>query len=156
MNVFDGVVIALTLIAVAMGFRSGLLRSLATIFGYVLAAPVAVALTPWARAALGANALPPGEAWLVPTAIFVAAGILLAALLRTVVTEAIGPEVGVVDRAGGAILGAVRIVLLAVLMVAVFDRIIPADREPPFLAGSKLRPALSAAARKGFQTLPHE
>jgi membrane protein required for colicin V production len=32
-----------------------------------------------------------------------------------------------------------------VLMVAIFDRIIPPGREPAFLTGSKLRPILSAA-----------
>ena len=46
MNLFDAVVIGATLVAVVMGYRSGLLRSLATIFGYVLAAPVAIVATP--------------------------------------------------------------------------------------------------------------
>jgi membrane protein required for colicin V production len=39
-------------------------------------------------------------------------------------------------------------------MVVAFDRIIPAGREPPFLAGSKLRPYLSAAGQKGLESLP--
>ncbi len=44
--------------------------------------------------------------------------------------------------------------LLAVLIVLVFDRIIPAGREPAFLAGSKLRPVLSQASRQGLRMLP--
>jgi membrane protein required for colicin V production len=50
----------------------------------------------------------------------------------------------------------VRIFLVAVLIVVAFDRLIPADREPGFLVDSKLRPYLSAAGRKGLQTLPPE
>jgi membrane protein required for colicin V production len=48
----------------------------------------------------------------------------------------------------------VRIVLLAVLMVLVFDRLIPAGREPEFLKGSQLRPLLSEAGREGLRSLP--
>ena len=70
--------------------------------------------------------------------------------------EFVGPDIGLFDRVAGAALGAVRVGLIAVLIVAVFDRIIPADLEPPFLAGSRLRPYLSAVARKGLQSLPPE
>ena len=35
-------------------------------------------------------------------------------------------------------------------------RLIPADRQPAFLVGSKLRPYLSAAGQKGLQTMPPE
>ena len=76
------------------------------------------------------------------------------ALIRTVVNEFVGPDPGLFDRVAGAALGAVRIFLVAVLVVVVFDRIIPADHEPPFLAGSRLRPYLSAAGQKGLQSLP--
>jgi membrane protein required for colicin V production len=77
-------------------------------------------------------------------------------LLRFAVSELTGDDVGLFDRIAGAAFGAVRIFLIAVLVVAVFDRVIPADREPPFLVGSRLRPYLSAAAQKGLQSLPPE
>jgi membrane protein required for colicin V production len=48
----------------------------------------------------------------------------------------------------------VRIGLLAVLMVVIFDRIIPSNRQPPFLADSRLRPILSMAGQQGLKTLP--
>jgi membrane protein required for colicin V production len=48
----------------------------------------------------------------------------------------------------------VRILVVAVLIVVIFDRIIPADRQPAYLIGSKLRPYLSAAGQKGFASLP--
>ena len=88
--------------------------------------------------------------------VFVAAGAGISALLRIVVGEFVGPDVGAFDRVAGAALGAVRIGLIAVLIVVVFDRVIPADRQPQFLVGSKLRPYLSAAGRAGLQSLPPE
>jgi membrane protein required for colicin V production len=56
----------------------------------------------------------------------------------------------------GAVLGIVRAVFLAVLVVIIFDRIIPPGREPAFLAESKLRPILLAAGRQGLRSLPPE
>jgi len=41
-----------------------------------------------------------------------------------------------------------------VLIVVIFDRIIPPGREPEFLKGSRLRPILSAAGRQGLKSLP--
>ena len=56
----------------------------------------------------------------------------------------------------GSALGAARIGLLAVLLVVVFDRIIPPNRQPPFLTNSKLRPILSQAGQRGLKSLPPE
>ena len=46
--------------------------------------------------------------------------------------------------------------LVAVLIVLIFDRIIPAGRDPEFLKGSKTRPWLSLAAQSGLRSLPPE
>jgi membrane protein required for colicin V production len=156
MNAFDAVIAAVAILAIVLGFKSGLLRSLATILGYLIAAPLTVAITPYVTAfALGLS-VSPDKAWLVPVVVFVAAGVVVSALLRAVVGEFVGPDVGAFDRIAGAALGAVRIFLIAVLVVVVFDRIIPADRQSQFLVGSKLRPYLSAAGRAGLRSLPPE
>jgi membrane protein required for colicin V production len=155
MNLFDAAIYLCLIVAIIAGFRSGLLRSLATIFGYLCAAPLAVAAAPYLKPILaGQFHLSPAQNWLVLFGIFVAIGMVLSALLRMAVGELIGPDVSVPDRAAGAVLGAVRIVLLAVLMVVIFDRIIPAGREPAFLAGSQLRPILSQAGQAGLKSLP--
>jgi membrane protein required for colicin V production len=86
--------------------------------------------------------------------VFIAAGIVLAAIMRLMVSELTGKNIGIVDRMAGAMLGAVRIALLAVILVLIFDRIIPPGREPAFLAGSQLRPILSVAGQQGLQSLP--
>jgi membrane protein required for colicin V production len=145
------------ILAVVMGFMAGLLRSLAAILAYLIAAPIAVALTPRLTAViLGQFTIPPDETWIALFAVFVAAGLLISVLLRNLVDALAGDDISMFDRIGGAALGALRIFLVAVLIVVAFDRLIPADREPAFLVGSKLRPYLSAAGQKGLETLPPE
>jgi membrane protein required for colicin V production len=155
MNLFDAVVIGATLVAIVMGYRSGLLRSLATIFGYVLAAPVAIVaapkLAPFFMTQTGSSA---GANGLVFAVVFLGVGILTGALLRSAVGLMAGEDISLPDRAAGATLGAVRIVLLAVLMVLIFERIIPPKQRPGWLAQSQLRPILSAAGEQGVRKLP--
>jgi membrane protein required for colicin V production len=167
MNAFDVVVVAVAVVVIVMGFSAGLLRSLATILGYLIAAPLAVAIAPGLTTLilgqhimpsdpLSPGQLPSNQTWLVLCVTFIAAGILISALLRAAVGEFAGHDVGLFDRLAGAALGAVRIGLIAVLIAVIFDRVIPADREPQFLANSQLRPYLSAAGQKGLRSLPPE
>jgi membrane protein required for colicin V production len=48
----------------------------------------------------------------------------------------------------------VRIGLLAVLMVMIFERIIPPASEPDWFKQSQVRPYLSAAGAQGLRALP--
>jgi membrane protein required for colicin V production len=155
MNSFDTVVYVALMIAVVSGFNAGLLRSVATIMGYLAAMPVAVTAMPYVSRALN-NKLDPSIADN-PTlffGIFLVAGIVLGTLLRTAINETVGPKVSLPDRLAGSMLGVVRIVLVAVTMVLIFDRIIPPDRQPAFLAGSRLKPILLAAGQQGLKSLP--
>jgi membrane protein required for colicin V production len=68
----------------------------------------------------------------------------------------VGQHIGIVDRITGALLGAGRIALVAVLIAVIFDRVIPQGRQPAFLTESLLYPYLSAAGRAGMQALPPE
>jgi len=155
MNYFDAAVYLCLFVAIVMGYRSGLLRSLATIFGYLAAMPVVVAMVPNVAPFLIARfQLTSGWILLVMFVVFIVIGMLLSALLRRVVGVVVGPQVSLPDRIFGAILGAVRIGLLAVFMVLIFDKIIPADRQPAFLADSRLRPILSRAGQAGLKSLP--
>ena len=176
MNTFDVVVVAVAIVVIVMGFSAGLLRSLATILGYLIAAPLAVAIAPLLTTLIAGQHImpsdPSGQApasgmsssqwtsssqtWLELCVTFIAAGIVISALLRAAVGAFAGHEIGLFDRLAGAALGAVRIGLIAVLIVVIFDRVIPADRQPQFLANSRLRPYLSAAGQKGLRSLPPE
>jgi len=154
-NAFDAAVYLCLAVAVIAGFRSGLLRSMATIFGYLAAMAIAVSLTPPLSQFLTARfQLPSAQTWVVFVVVFLAAGLVLGALLRRAISELAGTEVSAPDRMAGATLGAVRVGLLAVLIVVIFDRIIPPGREPEFLKGSRLRPILSAAGQQGLKCLP--
>jgi len=155
MNGFDAAVCILLLVAVVTGFRAGLLRSTATILGYVSAMPIAVAATPLISAVPMDKSNP---AWaqnsLVFFAVFLVTAIVLGALLRIAVSETVGPSVSLVDRLAGSVFSAVRIGLVAMTVVVIFDRLIPMDRQPAFLNGSQLRPILSMAGQKGLKSLP--
>ena len=154
-NSFDLVLVGILLVAIMMGFQSGLLRALATILGYVCGAAVAVAASPAVSRMLTEQLhVAPVQEGIVFAGVFLIAGIVLAAAMRMVVGEVTGKTIGIADRTAGAMLGAVRIVLLAIVLVLIFDRIIPPGREPAFLAGSQLRPILSAAGAQGLQSLP--
>lgn len=158
MNPFDAAVAACLLVALVTGFRSGLLRSLATIFGYLAAMPVAAAVTPWLSLVLIRQFMLPltGTWWSVLGGTFLVVGLVLGALLRRALGIVVGPQVSLPDRIAGMALGAVRIGLLAVLMVVIFDRIVPADRQLSFLVDSRLRPILSSAGQQGLKSLPPE
>ncbi len=157
MNVFDAVILAAAVVAIVMGYRSGLLRGLATIFGYLAAAPVALVLAPklvpYAPALASSFGGSGGVLFFV---IFLIIGIVLAALLRRSVDASVGESISMPDRIAGAVLGALRIVLLAVLMVLVFDRLVSPKRQPGWLTQSQLRPALSYLGRQGVRQLPSE
>jgi membrane protein required for colicin V production len=155
MNPFDAAVVALVVAALVIGFNSGLLRSLATILAYVSALPIAVAATPFVSTMPLDKATPPGvQNALVFFAIFLATAALLGALLRLAVSETIGPRISLPDRLLGALFGAARIGLVAVTVVVIFDQLIPPDRQPVFLNGSRLRPILSVAGQMGLKSLP--
>jgi membrane protein required for colicin V production len=155
MNTFDAVVYLALTVAVVSGFNSGLVRSVATIMGYLAAMPVAVAALPYVARMVAdkPDASVAGNPVLF-FAIFLAVGIVLGALLRTAINETVGSKVSLPDRLAGSMLGAVRVGLVAVTMVLIFDRIIPPDRQPGFLAGSRLKPMLLVAGQQGLKSLP--
>jgi|SRR5581483_6086084 len=155
MNPFDAAILLCLVVAIAAGWRAGLLRSLATIFGYLCAAPVAIVFAPKVAALAGFRfdmAQPQG--WVLLFGTFFVSGLLIGFFLRAAVSATVGETVSAPDKVAGASLGAIRVVLVAILVVLIFDRIIPARSEPAFLAGSKLRPLLSVAGKSGVRSLP--
>jgi membrane protein required for colicin V production len=157
MNSFDAVVYVGLLIAIVTGFNAGLLRSAVTILAYLVAMPIAVwvmsLVSPDIDGKLGS---PLAQNSLLFFGIFLIAGIVLGKLMRMALDDAIGPQTGIGDRLAGAALGAVRVGLVAITLVLVFDQLVPSDRQPAYLVGSQLRPLLSVAGQKGFKSLPPE
>jgi membrane protein required for colicin V production len=157
MNSFDAVVCVGLVIAVVTGFNAGLLRSAVTILAYLIAMPIAVWVMSLVSSGVdGKLGSPWAQNSLLFFGIFLVAGIVLGKLMRMALDETIGTEAGLGDRLGGAVLGAVRVGLVATTLVLIFDSLVPSDRQPAYLAGSQLRPLLSAAGQKGFRSLPPE
>jgi membrane protein required for colicin V production len=155
MNSFDAVVYLGLIIAVVTGFKAGLLRSVVTILAYLIAMPIAVWIMTlvWPQIDGKLNS-PFMQNPLLFFGIFLIAGIVLGKLMRMALDETIGPEAGIADRLAGAVLGAVRVGLVAITLVLIFDSLVPPDRQPAYLTGSHLRPLLSVAGQKGFRSLP--
>jgi membrane protein required for colicin V production len=156
MNSFDIAVYLGLIVAIFAGFSTGLVHSAITIVAYVAAMPITV----WVM-----SYVPPlTENYNSPLmqnsgfflGAFLVIGMVLGKLARIPIDEAIGTDIGLVDRLGGAALGAVRVGLVATSIVLVFDQIIPSYRQPAFLQDSQLRPIFSAAGQRGFRALPPE
>jgi membrane protein required for colicin V production len=152
MNSFDIVVCAALLTAMTMGFKAGLLRSAVTILAYLVAMPIALWVTSHVTRETSGLALMQNPLPFFGT--LLAAGIVLGKLMRMVLDETIGTELGIGDRLAGSVLGAVRVGLVAISLVVIFDQLVPADRQPSYLVGSRLRPILSAAGQMGLKSLP--
>src|SRR5262249_14208137 len=96
MNLFDAAIYVCLFAAVVVGFMTGLLRSVATIFGYIAGMGVAVAATPRVTPLLATYLkMPAPQTWVVVVAIFVAAGVICGALLRLAVNEMVSPIISI-------------------------------------------------------------
>jgi membrane protein required for colicin V production len=155
MNSFDVVVCVVLISAAVSGFKAGLLRSAATILAYLIALPTAVFLMSLVSTGTGGKLGSPllqSSPLLFGT--FLITGIMLAKFMRMALEDVIGPDAGIADRFGGAALAIVRAGLVAITFVLSFDQLSSSGRQPSYLAGSQLRPLLSAAGQKGFNSLP--
>jgi membrane protein required for colicin V production len=156
MNTFDIAVFLGLMIAVGTGFSTGLIRSAITIVAYIVAMPITV----WVMSFMPPLTENTNSPLMQNAGFFLGAflviGMVIGKLARIPVDEAIGTDIGLVDRLSGAALGAVRVGLVATSVVLVFDQLIPSYRQPAFLQDSQLRPFFSAAGQKGFRALPPE
>ena len=117
--------------------------------------PIALGLVPLGSPQLdGQHALPFAQNSGLFFGAFLVVGMVLGKLACVVLDDVIGPQAGIADRLGGATLGAVRVGLIAITVVLIFDQLVPANLQPAFMAGSKLRPPLSAAGQLGVRSLP--
>jgi membrane protein required for colicin V production len=155
MNYFDAAIYGAGAILIITGFSAGLLRGLVTIAGYIAAMPIAIWLTAVITPELsGKMSSPWNQNSQIFFVIFLTSGIVIGFGLRAAVNEMIGHDINIFDRLAGSFFGVARVLLIALTMVMVFDRLIPIDRQPGFLAGSKLKPILSSVGQKVLKTLP--
>ena len=157
MNSFDAVVYLGLTIAAVTGFNTGLLRSAIAILAYIAAMPIAMGLVPLVSPQLdGQHALPFAQNSGLFFGVFLVIGRVLGKLACIALDDVIGPQAGIADRLGGAALGAVRVGLIAITLVLIFDQLVPANLQPAFMADPRLRPLLSTAGQMGIKSLPPE
>ena len=154
MNLFDIVVCVTLVSAAASGFRAGLLRSAVTILAYLIAMPTAIFLMSLFSADGNRFGSQMAQGSPVLFGTFLITGIMLSKFMRMALEDAIGPDAGIADRLAGAALATVRTGLVAIAFVLSFDQLSSSGRQPAFLTGSLLRPALSAVGQKGLNSLP--
>lgn len=154
MNSFDAVVYLALIITTVSGFNAGLLRSAVTILAYLIAMPISVWVMSLVSAGTEARLGSPLQNSPLLFGLFLITGIVLGKLMRMALDESVGPQAGIGDRLAGAALGAVRVGLVAITLVSIFDQLVPSDRQPAFFTGSQLRPLLSVAGQRGFNSLP--
>src|ERR1700676_4770807 len=113
----------------------GSCAALVTILAYLVAMPIAVWVMSLVSSGVQGNL---GSPWSQNSpllfGLFLMIGIVLGKLMRMALDEAIGSEAGIADRLAGAVLGAVRVALVAVTLVLIVDSLVPSDRQPAFLA----------------------
>jgi membrane protein required for colicin V production len=157
MNSFDAAVYLGLIIAVVIGFKTGLLRSAIAILAYIAAMPIAMGLVPLVSPQLdGQHALPFAQNSGLFFGAFLVIGMVLGKLTCLALDDIIGPQAGMADRLGGAALGAGRVGLIAITVVLIFDQLVPTNLQPAFMTGSRLRPMLSTAGQLGVRSLPPE
>jgi uncharacterized membrane protein required for colicin V production len=95
------------------------MRSVADILGFVIAAPLSIALTERISSGSVASASSPwGQNSLVFFGVLVVSGVLLAQLLRFAIGDVLGHYVHLADRSAGFVLDALRALLVAVVVVS--------------------------------------
>ena len=155
MNPFDVVVCVVLIAAAISGFRAGLLRCAVTILAYLVALPTAVFLMSLASTSAGGTlGSPVAQSSPLFFGTFLITGIMLAKFMRMALEDVVGPDAGIADRFAGAALAIARTGLVAITFVLSLDQLSSSGRQPAYLAGSQLRPLLSAAGQKGFNSLP--
>lgn len=97
--------------------------------------------------------MPPSQGAFIFFGLFLVIGFGIGTLLQTAVDDLLGRSITVPDRIAGSALGVAQVGLVAIAIVAVFDRIVPTDRQPGVFSDSQLRPMLSRAAQRGLGAL---
>ena len=149
--VFDIVVLGLTIMSAVMSVGRGLIREAFSVISFVIGGLAAWLCLKFFEPPLK-QIISPAEESVVPSAILVVAGFLVAYLLAAFLGGRLSklihssPEIGALDRIAGAGFGLARGILAAILFVLLMHQVLPAGGEPDWVAKSYTYPYLNAAA----------
>ncbi|MFI3316420.1 MAG: CvpA family protein [Rikenellaceae bacterium] len=119
MNIIDIIIVACFAIAIIWGFKDGLIRQLGTLVGIILGIVLANSLGSTVGQLLGIEGSS-AAAWgfAIVFIVCLIATALISKIVRKVVS-AVG--LGILDRVGGAALGAIRCALVLVIILSLID-----------------------------------
>ena len=157
MNMFDAAVYLCLCVAIVTGFRAGLLRSMATIVGYLAAMPAAVAAAPY-LVTLGNDKLQlsAGGNWIAIFVVFLAFGFILSALLARRHQRDHRPRCQHAGSRGRRDARRIARRSAGGADGADLRPHHPGQSPAAFLVTSHLRPILSVAGQQGVKKLPPE
>lgn len=156
-TLLDGIVLAVTLFSAVLAMVRGFSREVLAVASWVAAAAAAYflypTLVPFAMnytdsdkiAAIGSAAV-----------IFLITLILVSYITMRLADFIIDSRIGALDRTMGFVFGAARGILLLVVAVLFFNWLVPAPRQPEWIAEAKSKPMLDTLGARLVQMLPED
>lgn len=156
MTAFDLAALLILVVSALIGFSRGAVREIITLVAFTVAAVIAIFLLPF-TGPLMRHVMHP--AWAGAAAavvvVFVIAYVAVRVLGAAITTHLHASSFGVINRAGGAVFGAARAVVLLAAFALVFNAVTPKDVQPKWIVGGFTWP-LSRAAGQGLASVaPH-
>lgn len=149
--VFDVVVIVLIILSAVMSIGRGLIREAFSVVAFTVGGLAAWLCLKFFETPLK-SMISPNEPSMIPAAILVVVGFLVAYLLAAFLGGRLSklihssPEIGALDRIAGAGFGVARGILAAILFVLLMQQVLRPGEEPDWVAKSYTYPYLNAAA----------
>ena len=153
MTAFDLAALLILAVSALIGFSRGAVHEIVTLVAFTVAAVISVFLLPF-TGPLMRHVMHP--AWAGAAAavvvVFVIAYVAVRVLGAAITTHLHASSFGVFNRAGGAVFGAVRAVVLLAAFALVFNAVTPRDLQPTWITGGLTWP-LARAAGQGLASV---
>lgn len=149
--VFDAIIVGLTILSAVMSIGRGLIREAFSVISFTIGGLAAWLCVKFFEPPLK-SIISPNEASVLPAAILVVIGFLVAYLLAAFLGSRLSklihssPEIGALDRIAGAFFGLARGILAAILFVLLMHQVVRPGEEPDWIAKSTTYPYLNTAA----------
>jgi membrane protein required for colicin V production len=148
LTALDLVTIALVLISSIMAFARGFIREVFSIIALLGAGLAAYYGHGYVAPLLNGFFNSPTVAVIAAVLLLAIVTFVLITLLTSLLAQAVhkSGEIGAIDRGAGLVFGAIRGLLVMVLLVFVLNKIMPPDRRPDWLTDARSYPVLSQAS----------
>ncbi len=148
---FDVIIVGLMILSAVMSIGRGLIREAFSVISFTIGGLAAWLCVKFFEPPLK-SMISPSEPSVIPAAILVVIGFLVAYLLAAFLGSRLSklihssPEIGALDRIAGAAFGLARGILAAILFVLLMHQVVRPGEEPDWIAKSTTYPYLNTAA----------